>query len=323
MTEKTAKILKLSGAVLVFAGISVGVYFALRALGITSAEGLQHLIEGLGFWTWIVFLLLQVIVTTLLCIIPGTSMIFIICGCFVFGPLKAAIICSIGVIISSFCMFLIGDKLGEKIVIRLVGKEDLLKAQNLLKNRSVVYLPIMFLFPFFPDDALCMAAGLTNMKYKYFLIIVSIFRPIGVIASCVVFYLVGPGGTFLDLLGVKNFRLIDWIVIANVLAIDVYFLLKFIKWLEKTISLKIEGKKSAEAVAANPAPVTSESETETEIAAISESDAAAVRISESGTAPPSETLDSPQPAPKTAAATEHKPAPKKKPVSHTRKQSAE
>ena len=39
---------------------------------------------------------------------------------------------------------------------------------------------MMFLFPFFPDDLLCIAAGMTNMSYAQFFVIMLITRPLNI-----------------------------------------------------------------------------------------------------------------------------------------------
>ena len=83
----------------------------------------------------------------------------------------------------------------------------------------------MFLFPVFPDDALCMAAGMTKMRYWYFAIIVLIFRSIGIATIC-----------FLGSSIIKwaELSIIDWFVLINAVIIDIYAVFK--------ISGKIEAK---------------------------------------------------------------------------------
>ncbi len=42
-------------------------------------------------------------------------------------------------------------------------------------------MTMMFLFPFFPDDLLCIAAGITDMKYWEFFVIMLFTRPINIL----------------------------------------------------------------------------------------------------------------------------------------------
>ena len=43
-----------------------------------------------------------------------------------------------------------------------------------------------FLFPFFPDDVLCLLAGLTKISFRRFLLLVAVARPWGLLAACAV-----------------------------------------------------------------------------------------------------------------------------------------
>ncbi|MGN1227596.1 MAG: TVP38/TMEM64 family protein [Christensenellales bacterium] len=227
------KIWKILLFVLIIALLSVALFFALKALGVTDKESLQAIIEKCGIWGNVVFVLLFVLVATLLCFVPATSATFIVVGTLIFPPWEAFLLCALSVFLSSSLMFFIGDKLGEKAVIRLVGKESLEKAQNLIDVKSKLFLPLMFLFPAFPDDALCMVAGLTKMKYWYFAIIVAIFRTVGVAT----FVFLGSG-----ILPFNELNVIDWFVLVNVLIFDLILIFKYSDKLEKYIYRKRDEK---------------------------------------------------------------------------------
>ena len=219
------KWLKIALAILIIAGISVGVYFILRACGITSLEGLRELISKCGAWGWIVYIFLFIACATLLCFIPGTSATFIAVAIVLFGAWQAFIISTVAVFLSSSLMFIIGDTLGEKVAGKIVGQESLKKAQDLIDTKSKIFLPLMFLFPAFPDDALCMTAGMTKMKYWYFALIVLIFRTIGIATICFL------GSNFINW---AELSIVDWFVLINAVIIDIYAVFK--------VSNKIEAK---------------------------------------------------------------------------------
>lgn len=216
--------------VLAIVALSVGVYFALKALGVTDLEGLRELVERCGAWGWVVFILLFVISATLLCFMPGTSATFIAISIVLFGALYGFIISTISVFLASSLMFFLGNTLGEKITEKLVGKSSLEKAQNLLDMKSKMLLPLMFLFPIFPDDALCAVAGMTKMKYWYFAIIVIIFRTIGIATICFL------GSGFIDW---TSLTLVDWFVLINVCVFDLYLIFKYQSKLEKYILAEV------------------------------------------------------------------------------------
>ncbi len=234
MKELYKKILNVVLAILGFVLVIVLIYFFLKQLGVTDQASLQKIINKSGAWGPIVFFLLQIVITTLLSVIPGTSLTFLILAGIIFDNIWVAILLPlVGVWISSILMFLIGDTLGEKAAIKLVGKENMLKAQELIDTKAKVYLPVMFLFPFFPDDALCLAAGLTKIKYSYFIPIVLIFRSVGAIFTVLnSFY----HKSIFNFLGFSSLAPIEWILLVNVLLFDIYIIYKFTQWLEEKIN---------------------------------------------------------------------------------------
>lgn len=215
----------------IIACFSVGCYFLLRHFEITSIEGLRTLISSCGVWGWLVFLLLQILVTSILCFIPATSMTFIVVSVILFGAWQGFAISATGVILSSMVMFAIGHFGGERIVIKLVGESSLKKAQDLISVKSKIYLPLMFLFPAFPDDALCMVTGMTKMRWWEFLLIVITCRTVGVATACFL------GSDFINW---GELSIIDWFVFISVCIIDLYIVYRLADKLEKIIKSKKE-----------------------------------------------------------------------------------
>ena len=215
--------------IVIIAIVSVIAWLTLDSLGITSVDGLRTLIASCGAWGWVVFILLQVIVTTLLCFVPATSMTFIIVSIILFGAWQGFLVSSVGIILSSMAMFLVGRFGGERIAIKIVGEESLKKAQDLIAVKSKIYLPLMFLFPFFPDDALCMVAGITKMRWWEFLLIVVFCRTVCVAMTCFL-------GS--DLIDWSALTIIDWFVFISVCLIDLYIIYILADKLEKKIKDK-------------------------------------------------------------------------------------
>lgn len=224
--KKWIKVLLL---VIALAAISVGIYFTLNSLGITDVDTLRNLISSCGAWGWIVFIALFALCSTLLCFVPGTSAAFIAVSVVLFGALKGFILSSISVFICSSLMFFIGNFFGERAAAKLVGKESLEKAQNLLDIKSKMLMPLMFLFPIFPDDALCLVAGMTKMKFWVFAIIVLVFRTIGIATIC----FLGSG-----LIDWAVLSIVDWFVLINVCVFDIVLIFKYQHKLEEWILIK-------------------------------------------------------------------------------------
>ena len=220
------KWIKFGLILLLLAAASVGIYLILRSCGITDVNQLRDLIASCGAWGWIVFIALFTLSTTLLCFVPGISMTFITVSIILFGAMKGFLVSSISVFIASTIMFWIGNTVGERAAVKLVGKDSLEKAQNLIDVKSKLLLPLMLLFPVFPDDALCMVAGMTKMKYWYFAIIALICRTVGIATICFL------GSGFIDWAALS---LVDWFVLINVVVFDIVLIFKYQNKIEKFI----------------------------------------------------------------------------------------
>lgn len=223
------KWLKFGLVVLALVAASVGIYFGLRAAGITNVESLRALIAKCGAWGWIVFIALFILASTFLCFVPGTSATFIAVSILLFGAWKGFVISTVSVFLASSLMFLIGNTLGEQVAGKIVGEESLHKAQNLLDMKSKMLLPLMFVFPVFPDDALCMVAGMTKMKYWYFAVVALIFRTVGIATICFL------GSGFINWAALS---LVDWFVLINICVLDIFIIFKYQHKIEQFIMRK-------------------------------------------------------------------------------------
>ena len=143
---------------LILIAISVASLFILTACGVVYFEegGVQlnnDLFDDFisSWYGWLILILLQVLITSLLCFVPGASMAFIIfIHTFFPRPWQAFIISFTGVVVTSLLMYFIGRIGGYKICEKMLGKEDCKKASDLLNNKGTIYFPIMMLFPIFP-----------------------------------------------------------------------------------------------------------------------------------------------------------------------------
>ena len=135
-----------------------------------------------SWYGWCILILVQVVVTTLLCFVPGLSMAFILMMQALFSnPWQAFAVAFIGVMLSSLIMYLAGRTGGYKLCERVLGEKDCKKASELLNHRGTVFFPLMMLFPMFPDDALVMVAGTLRMSLKWFIPSIVFGRGIGVV----------------------------------------------------------------------------------------------------------------------------------------------
>lgn len=192
--ENRAIILKLLSLLLMLAVVSVLTLLVLFATDVVHYDGgfvfNQHILDGFtGKWYgFIVLMIIQTVLSILLCAIPGIAAAFVMISSEVLyagNPWMAFFFSYCCVIITSSILYLIGKFGGYKICEKMLGKEDCEKSLELLRTRGTVYFPLMMLFPIFPDDALVMIAGTTRMKLSWFIPSIVLCRGIG--AATIVF----------------------------------------------------------------------------------------------------------------------------------------
>jgi len=182
-------------------------YYIIVACGwadiFSSKEALQDVIASTGAWGMLVYTVLQFLQVTF---IPLPAMLTTIVGTIMFGPLLASLLSLVGIMSGSIFAFWLGDRFGEKLVIWIAGKEDTEKYSKLLYEKGKYLFFLMMLFPLFPDDLLCLVAGLTAMPFRYFLFTIILTRPIGIFMTC---YL-GSG----EIIPYEGWGLVVWALIV-------------------------------------------------------------------------------------------------------------
>ena len=226
---------------ILLSGLVFLILFLTDVLQITS-NGLQFnlpLFETIKdqWWSYLLYFLLQVVLTVVLCFVPGTSMAFIMVGVGLWGSTwQTFLLVFAGVVTSSLLMDFIGRFGGVAIIKRLFGEEDYNNGKMVLREKGAVYLPIMYLFPMFPDDMLCCLAGLTRIKIWYHLLIIILCRGVGV--ATIVYGI--------DLIPFETFTTFwDWIVFITVGIIWVYLIFKAARYIDKKLTVILKDKKDA------------------------------------------------------------------------------
>lgn len=190
----------------------------------SSLEEARAWFESFGAWTWIIFFLIQVAQVVIL---PIPSQITTIAGVLIFGAWKTFVISAVAIVLASYLCFGIGRWVGVKVAYKIASKETVDKYRNLLTKKGRLLLPIMFLFPAFPDDLLCFIAGTTKMTWRYFIIITLLTRLVGIACIC----WLGSG----DLIPFSGWGIPVWIVIGILMAIAIFILIKYQEQIEDWI----------------------------------------------------------------------------------------
>ena len=146
---------------------------------VNSVDKVKNLILSMGFYGRAIFVLLQFLQVTFL---PIPASVLVIAGSLVYGPIQASLLSLSGILLGSALAFYLGKTFGKKLVVFMVGKESCNKWIKFLDNGKYSYV-IMMLLPFFPDDVLCLVAGVTDMTWLFFIVTQFLTRPVGVITT--------------------------------------------------------------------------------------------------------------------------------------------
>lgn len=210
----TAAILTLSYFILVWTGLWDK---------LNSVDKIRRLILGLGFWGRVTFVLLQFLQVTFL---PLPSPILIIAGSLIFGAFQSALLSLAGILLGSAFAFFLGRFFGTKLVSFMVGKKTQQKWSRLLGECRYSFV-IMMLLPCFPDDVLCLVAGITDMSWTFFMVTQFVARPIGVFS---VSYLSNG-----EVIPYSGWGLVVWAVIIVASLTAIFLASKYNKQIENFI----------------------------------------------------------------------------------------
>lgn len=227
-----AKIIRTVIVIAVIAGLIVLGYYILNWTGvwehINTAEKLRDVILSWGIWGRLGFIFIQFAQVTFL---PLPSTVTVIAGSLVYGPLQGGLLSTAGILLGSIFAFFLGRVFGKKLVVFMVGEKTCDKWTHFLSNAKYSFV-IMMLLPIFPDDVLCLVAGLTNMSWTFFTVTNLISRPIGVLSVSYVNSLIPYHG----------WGLAVWAVIIVAIVVVIVLAYKYQKQIENFI-LKIFGNK--------------------------------------------------------------------------------
>jgi uncharacterized membrane protein YdjX (TVP38/TMEM64 family) len=145
----------------------------------SDREQIRQFISSFGSSAPPIFMLIQIL-QVLFAPVPGEATGFI--GGYLFGVLPGFIYSSIGLTVGSWLNFMIGRFLGERYVRKLIPADKFKKIDGKVKRQGVILLFILFLFPGFPKDYLCLALGLSTLPVKIFVFLAGVGRMPGTFA---------------------------------------------------------------------------------------------------------------------------------------------
>ncbi len=183
--SKKETLAKTALSVFIFLLFCLVLIYVLQVTGffdiVKDEAAFQSYLEKSGGWMPIVYIIFQYLQVVLL---PIPSVVSTLAGVALFGPLWTLLYSFIGIWLGSVTAFFVGRKLGYKAVAWMVGEETLNKWQTKLKGKDTFVLTMMFFLPIFPDDLFCFISGLSSMRTRYFLIMITLSRVISIGTTC-------------------------------------------------------------------------------------------------------------------------------------------
>ena len=165
--------------VAVVACIFVALYIVYFKTGLNKKfndfDAIKTFILESGFWGVAVFIALTVFQVVVL---PEPAALTIVLGTAIYGPTVSFILSTVGTIIGSLISFMLGKVFGRRLCDWMFGADKTEKYARLLNEKGRFLFIIILLFPMFPDDMMCMIAGITTMTYGYFTLVCLLTRPV-------------------------------------------------------------------------------------------------------------------------------------------------
>lgn len=183
MKEHLKTILLWTMTALLLGGCVLALYLTGFFEAARSQDGIRAYIEGCAPWSQLAFWGIQLVSVV---VAPIPSNITALAGAILFGAIPAFLLTWSAVTLGSVIVFFLARVLGQDFALRFVGQRLSAKYLDLIRRKRDTFLFLAFLFPFFPDDLLCILAGLTDLSWRRFLLLCVLARPWGLLAACAV-----------------------------------------------------------------------------------------------------------------------------------------
>lgn len=140
---------------------------------LSDRENIKIFLASFGHYAPIVFISIQ-IMQVLAAPIPGEVTSFI--GGYLFGSAKGFLYSSIGLSIGSMINFGIGRFFGKRYIRHWIPSEKLEKFDKIIRRQGVIIVALLFIFPGFPKDYLCLFLGITAIPFQVFIMLATLGR---------------------------------------------------------------------------------------------------------------------------------------------------
>lgn len=191
--RKIAAVIKFALLLLVIAGIPAFLYYK-YGTELFSADSAGRIIEYLKIHRQQSALLIVVfqIIQVIICILPGQPIQF--AASYMFGILIGFALSLIGAAIGATIAFYLAKVLGRDMLYILFDKDKVDNYHRKLNSgKGLLIVLLIYLIPGVPKDLVAFVAGISEMKYKPFILISTIGRSPGIIGSLLLGHFYGEG----------------------------------------------------------------------------------------------------------------------------------
>ncbi len=224
MESKRGRIILWILTIAILGGCVWGLYATGFFQAMESPERMGDYITRSAPWSHLTYFGVQLLSVV---VAPIPSNITAVAGAYLFGLWPSFLLTWGAVALGSALVFVLARLLGQQFVEKFVGEKLSQRYLDLIRRKRDIFLALAFLFPFFPDDVLCILAGLTDISFKRFFLLVLAARPWGLLVSCMVgsatvsiplwgMALLGVAGLAVFLLAMKYGDLVDQAIIDRI-----------------------------------------------------------------------------------------------------------
>lgn len=223
--KKILAVLKFLILLLVIVGIPAFLYlrFGSEVFSKDSAQIVIDYLKSHEQQSVLIIIALQ-IVQVIICILPGQPIQF--ASSYMFGILRGFSLSIIGAFIGAAISFYLAKILGSDMLQILFDKDKVVDYQRKLNSsKGLLIVILIYLIPGVPKDLVAYVAGISEMKFKPFIILSTLGRSPGMIGSLLLGHYYGEG----------NYRaiIILSVIVAIVLIICFIFRKKIMYMLDK------------------------------------------------------------------------------------------
>ena len=155
------------------------IIYAVKMNLLTSPELLVERIKEYGLIGPIIFLFLQA-VQVIFPVIPGGASC--LAATLAFGPIEGFIYNYVGLTLGSIIAYMLSRNFGLPLIRKLFKEETINKYLKYIRTKKFEKIFFWGIFlPGAPDDLLCYIAGISNLTFKKFVIIILIGKPLTLI----------------------------------------------------------------------------------------------------------------------------------------------